>query len=77
MNANPLLDPFLHRAIREHVQELFDLSQPPRPSMREYVARLRQVLLTIWSEFRRPRPSDEQPTLHRSYRRAGSSGGRS
>ena len=33
MNANTLLDPFLYEAIGEHLQELFEGVQAPRPSM--------------------------------------------
>ena len=31
MNANPLLDPFLYQVIGEHLQDLFEGVQPPRP----------------------------------------------
>ena len=33
MNMNPLLDPFLYEVIGEHLQELVEEVQPPRPLM--------------------------------------------
>ena len=56
MNPNPLLDPILPEAIREHVRELRDSAVLAVPRTHTARGGVQRALLAVWRRLAPPRP---------------------